>query len=509
MNKKFLFFITLIAFLIRFINFRYPSLLWDEAAIGYNAYSILTTGKDEYGQILPLIFKSFGDYKPGFYIYTAIPFVAVFGLNELSVRFPSILAGSLLPLLFYLLILKIYPGKFKLAQIASILLTFNPWNIHFSRGAWETNLLLFELVFACLLFLNKRYLLSGLLFSLGLYTYQSAKIIVPLLSILLIFQTKKFPKIFFITLFLLATPILFGLIFGPDSNRLKVMSLYSYLRPENEKFQIVAESNLLDYQLFYSQPLFFLRNVATRYFNYFSARFLIFEGDWQTARHSAPYIGVVLYPTLFFFVIGFFLSLRNWRRHRFFLFWLLLSPFPAALSLDIIQPVRNLSLSIPILFFAALGLNQIKLLYLKVFIIVVYLSSFFYYLELYSNHLTKIKPNQWLVGYKEAIEYVIKNGQNRRISITPFYGQPYIFYLFYSKYPPSCYQLQADLNLNGVDTGTINQIDDVSFLPPDIKVLQSSSNSVLAVISYDEIIRQGQNPNDFLKLSPLFYVYQN
>src|SRR3989304_1484349 len=72
-----------------------PGLTPDEAALGYNAYSILKTGRDEYGDLLPIIFKSFGDYKPGFYVYLTVPFVAVFGLNEWSVRLPSALSGVL------------------------------------------------------------------------------------------------------------------------------------------------------------------------------------------------------------------------------------------------------------------------------------------------------------------------------------------------------------------------------------------------------------------------------
>src|SRR3972149_5810749 len=72
-----------------------PHLTPDEAAIGYNAYSILKTGRDEYGQLLPVIFKSFGDFKPGLYIYLTVPFVAVLGLNEWSVRLPSALSGVL------------------------------------------------------------------------------------------------------------------------------------------------------------------------------------------------------------------------------------------------------------------------------------------------------------------------------------------------------------------------------------------------------------------------------
>src|SRR3990170_4035307 len=70
-----------------------PSLNWDEAALGYNAYSLLKTGKDEYGFKLPVTFRSFDDYKPPLYPYVTVPFVATFGLNELSVRLPSALSG--------------------------------------------------------------------------------------------------------------------------------------------------------------------------------------------------------------------------------------------------------------------------------------------------------------------------------------------------------------------------------------------------------------------------------
>jgi 4-amino-4-deoxy-L-arabinose transferase-like glycosyltransferase len=73
----------------------YPPLLWDEAALGYNSYSILKTGRDEFGQVLPLIFKSFGDYKPGLYIYLTLPFVKLLGLSVLSVRLPGVIFGSI------------------------------------------------------------------------------------------------------------------------------------------------------------------------------------------------------------------------------------------------------------------------------------------------------------------------------------------------------------------------------------------------------------------------------
>src|SRR4030042_6585632 len=75
----------------------------DEAAAGYNAYSILVTKTDEYGEHFPLILKSFEDYKPALYSYIDIPFIAILGLTETATRLPSALFGTLtIPLLYYL-----------------------------------------------------------------------------------------------------------------------------------------------------------------------------------------------------------------------------------------------------------------------------------------------------------------------------------------------------------------------------------------------------------------------
>src|SRR3989344_2937504 len=85
-----------------------PGVNRDEASIGYTAYSLLQTGKDEYGRSFPLSFESFGDWKLPLYIYTTVPFVKLFGLNELAVRFPSVLAGTLTVLLTYFLVMELF-----------------------------------------------------------------------------------------------------------------------------------------------------------------------------------------------------------------------------------------------------------------------------------------------------------------------------------------------------------------------------------------------------------------
>lgn len=529
MNKEkfFLILLLIVSFFIRIYHYNYPPLLWDEAALGYNSYSILHTGRDEYGQILPLIFKSFGDYKPGLYVYLTIPFVALIGLNTLAVRLPSIIIGSILPVLAYFLIKK--HSKIKLLPwLLALVLTFNPYNIHYSRGAWETNVLSFELLLASYFFLDKKYFWSSIVFGLTLFTYQSGKLTSLLLIFLLLlinyskdFFKKDFILKFILPLFLFSLPIVYGLFFQHQGNRLEVVSLFSYPRNSQEQQLIIKEGGVFDYQIFHNQMFFFTKNFLTRYFNHFSPQFLLTQGDWQDARHSAPYIGVLLYPSIIFLILGIFIFLSSKNKNKldlYFFFWLLIAPIPAALTRDSVQATRIMSFSLPLCYFVAFGLNYFFTKYqnitFKVIILFLYLASFIYYGDLYLNHMVKKSPQEWLYGYQQAMEYLIKNSPDHLTYFTPFYGQPYIYYLFYTQYSPVKYQSQANLISSGLDTGTVNQIDDIKFETPNFQYLQLQSRPVLAIFSYDDAIRQGVDLKKLIPLSPInnistFYAYQN
>ena len=111
LNKQlFLILVLIIAAFLRFFQLggNPPSLTWDEAAWGYNAYTIGLDGKDEFGKFLPYQYlESFGDFKPPVYAYLDIIPVKIFGLNEFAVRFPSALFGVLTVLVTYFLTKKI------------------------------------------------------------------------------------------------------------------------------------------------------------------------------------------------------------------------------------------------------------------------------------------------------------------------------------------------------------------------------------------------------------------
>jgi len=152
--SKWYFFLFLTVFFAAFLRFwqlggNPPSLTWDEAAWGYNAYSLGVSGKDEFGRFLPHDFlESFGDYKPPVYAYLDILPVKIFGLTEFATRFPSALLGTLTVLITYFLTSRIFRSAEKkrhvlnpeiIGLLSAFFLAISPWHINLSRAAFEAN----------------------------------------------------------------------------------------------------------------------------------------------------------------------------------------------------------------------------------------------------------------------------------------------------------------------------------------------------------------------------------
>ena len=356
-----------------------PHLTSDEAALAYNAYSILETGRDEHGELLPLIFKSFGDWKPGLYIYLTVPFVAVLGLTEWAVRLPSALAGVVAVWLIYKISQRLFTpkleiGNWKLEILAAMLLAVSPWHVHFSRGAWEANLSLTLTLAGICFFLRflkgkrKSVYLSCLFFALTLWAYQGAKLGTTLVVVALLLAYRKqfnlMPRRQIIKVlvlgFVLVLPIILSVVQG-QAGRLAVFSVFSYRRPLEYVVNILNQEgvgiNSWQYIFYHSGPLSILRGVLNRWTNYYSARFLFFEGDWANPRHGAPDVGVLLLADLPMLIFGFLYLARSQNRNAkwFVLLWLLLAPLPAALSRDTIQGVRSLNEVVPLTILTACG----------------------------------------------------------------------------------------------------------------------------------------------------------
>src|SRR3990167_9812264 len=127
-SKIVLFVVTIVVLLLHLFKYnQVPACInADEAAYGYNSFSILKTGKDEYDSSLPARLKSFGDYKLPLYSYLDLPFVAFFGLNETSTRLPAIIIGILFPIILYFLTKKLFERE-DISLVAALLASVSPW----------------------------------------------------------------------------------------------------------------------------------------------------------------------------------------------------------------------------------------------------------------------------------------------------------------------------------------------------------------------------------------------
>lgn len=472
-----------------------PGLTPDEASLGYNSYSILKTAKDEYGKTLPFIFKSFGDYKPGLYVYLDVPFTAAFGLDEVSTRLPSALFGILAVYLVYLISKEFFKENKPLPIIAAFVAAVNPWLIYFSRGAWEANVSLGLTLLGVYFFLksfkkNWFILLSAFSFGLTLLTYQGAKLssfIVIFLLIAIYWKKfwslgKKYLFSSFAVGLLVSLPILLS-VFGGETGRLTVFSIFSYHRPASE----VARYSGPFYGVFHSEGLNYARAIAGRWFNTFSGKFLFFEGDMQNPVDTAPYQGVLLITDLLFLVIGFyvFFKERIGKKYLFIFGWLMLAPFSAAISRDTTSAVRSLNTAIPLIFIISFGLYFFISKWKKWGSLVafsLYLISFVYFLDAYFIHVPAHNSELWRYGYKQAIDYVMKNGGDyNKIVFEQSYNQPYIYFLYYEKYDPAKYQKEASLVTgdNPLDVGLVKKLNNITFTDIDWQLWKKESGTLI------------------------------
>ncbi len=531
-----------------------PHLTPDEAALGYNAYSIGKTGRDEFGKLLPVVFKSFGDYKPGFYIYLTVPSVAVFGLTEFATRLPSALAGVVTVLLIYLIVKELFgidnAKKIKLEILAAVVAATNPWLIFFSRGAWEVNLSLTLTLFGVYFFLrslkNSKFIIfSGLSFALTLITYQGAKISTGIILLILSFVyyrdiirfNKKDVISALVLGFIVSIPILISLVNG-QTGRLNVFSVFSYPRPKEYLQAMLDEGGEkvgdLNYFLFHPESLNFFRGIMGRWFNHFSGRFLFFEGDWSNPRHSSPNQGVLLFSDLILLLIGVSALVKygTKKQNQIIWLWLTISPFASALSRDQVHAVRSLGMVVPLVLIASVGLQHLLLFansqkkiitkYILLFSFgCAFTFSFVYYLDSYFVHLPVHDSNYWEYGYKQMVE-TIKPIQNnyKNIKVQQSFAQPYIFFLFYGGdgsnggpkngqgYDPAKYQKDANwvTSENAADVGYVVKLDNICFCAIDWSV-NRGDHGVLFVADPLRIPPLDSNdPNQFILISDIKYL---
>jgi len=442
-----------------------PGLYWDEAAFGYDAYSLLETARDHHGQFLPLFFESFGDWKMPVYFYLLVPSVKVFGLNEFAVRFPSAFFATLTVIIFFFLI-KELTRNVNLSLISTLFLAISPWHIQFSRGGFESTAGLFFVVSGTYLFLilvdrqktrpSSAFFLPAIafasagLFTLSMYSYHAYRIFTPLLIISLVFIYFKEIRVNVMKLIL---PVILSIIlllpllmftFSP-SGRARAISQSVFNKDKYEKTRVYYDLNskrpLRFLAKYWSIPLNYAYLTLGNYLDHFSPIFLFYRGD-QIGRHSQVDMGeIYLFDGILLIAALFVLKRLNEKSLKIMLSWLILAPVPAMIVNPTPHAYRTLQMSIPLAFFVGLGAYWIfsnkKLLIIKILLVFVIFYSFLTYLHLLFVHYPKKFAADWQDGYREMVKEVQKyQGKFNKVYVTNASQVPYIYLLFYQKYDP-------------------------------------------------------------------------
>jgi len=494
--KIILILIFLLSFMLRFwqLGVNPGSIDWDEASLGYNAYSILKTGRDEYGNFLPLSIRSFGDYKPPLYTYLTVLSVYMFGLNEFSTRFFSALLGFLTIISAYFLLKELFPLKNIILYLFFLLFfAVSPWHLQFSRVAFEANIALFFLVTGILFFLkgikkNWYFLLSSLSFALSIYSYHSPRLIVPLifLELTIIYRQEIKKRLGF---FILSTFFLFLLVLPIIKEFSSLNARFGSVSVINPDEKLGASIKAIEYdqrrgdvlgKFMHNRRIIYAREILGGYLDHFNIDFLFLTGD-SPGRHHAVGMGMLYLWDAPFIILGIFYLLKKVNKETKFIFlWFLTAPIASAFTTGTPHAVRAL-FYLPIYqIFTAWGLirfidylkansRKLFLMPIVVFTFSFFIFNFYYYLHMYYVHTPVEYAEWWQYGYKELIGEINKlKPNNKKIIITYHYDQPYIYVLFYNKIDPNWYQqnwgkgeiLRAERKFGNYELRNLNWLED-------------------------------------------------
>lgn len=513
------FVVILAAFLRLYSLNSYPvSVYWDEAAIGYNAYSLAKTGADEYGKSWPLAFESFNDFKLPGYIYLDSIFVKVLGLSEFSVRLPSAIAGTLAVFLIYLFTKKLFEkndNKEEIALLAAIVTAVSPWHIQLSRAAFETNIALTVVLLGLYLLLTgikSRWAAVGAIPALAIsfYFYYSSYTFIPLLllAFAIIYRAYARTNIKYylaglLISMLIIAPAIFQLLTSEGSKRVREVSIFENTALYEDYIAASADAHNIVSKVLTNRRIPLLLESLRGYFTHLSPGFIYF-GEDPNPRHHPLFQGNFYIWQIPFLVSGLWLlvKLKDNKLKFFLIAFMAIAPIPAAFTIDTPHSLRSYNLLIPLAIITSLGMAHLlkyklwKIVTAPLAIILITIYFFNYYV-IYPIS----SSNAWAYGYDEMFHRVnFLETYYDRIIVTGYYWKPYIYYLFVNKINPTDYQQNPNqlsigkyrFGIAGWDTGGANLNDEL---------IDSLSGDRTLVILSPEEFKGLKDPDRFTKIS--------
>jgi len=453
----------------------------DEVSIGYNAYSILHTGADEYGERWPASFRAFGEYKRPLPVYATVPAIALFGLNPTAVRLPAALIGVASVPLLYALVLCLLRSRV-LALWAALFLALSPWHVQFTRGAREASFLFFAALWLALALstaLRSPPVRSGMWLCvaavallMGVYSYPSGVVFLPLLAgVLLLTRPRRtarllqaIPRIWAAVAagVLLVGFIPLGVQFadGRAGARYAAVSIWSSPGVVADAEQRTVRDRAHGAPDILQHPFVIAaRRSADAYLSQFNPSYLFTSGDQEPRHRVSDHGNFYLWdlPPILAGLVAVSRRLR-WAPARVILGWLAVGAIPGSLAIQSPHAVRSLVMLPAWEMLAAVGTiplwrwlshrrlqwDWLALLGLSV-VFYLYMAIGHYRYE----HAGSFKSG-WLETFALA-DAEVRAGRSDRVYIpsdVPALGNAYLYALFATAYDPAAYLAQGGSRAN-------------------------------------------------------------
>lgn len=408
-----------------------PAVYTDEAVTGYNAYSVLLTGRDEYGQTMPILFKYLGSWLPGLNIYLMVPLIKIWGLNATGIRLQSVIFGELLILVIYAVVrLKTKCGR--TAFWGTLFIAITPWVVFYARTGYETILGI---------------MLTGA--GVGLIGRGGKKIGNVLWGftalILSTYDAHVFRYLF--PILLLGWVIIYreDLKNWTGSQRIKFVSLlvignfcnlWLILTPAFwVKNLVYKDAGLLQIVI----------NVWTQIKIYLTPVTFFGQAGDIDLQHRIPGLGLYYWWMIFPIGLGILGWIRRWRKNIWWWYLLAVSAIPAVLSGAFISTQRAVGLIIPFGLVMAEGLRRFN----KWLLICLFIYSGVLLWRSYFVLFPGLSQEAWNYGYGQLAEVIKGNPGAKFVIDNSRNPRNYILELFYTAYSPDVYQLTSRSEIKG------------------------------------------------------------
>jgi 4-amino-4-deoxy-L-arabinose transferase-like glycosyltransferase len=421
----------------------------DEACNGYDAYSLLHTGRDQHGNFLPVAVQAFNDYRMPLFDYSLIVPVGIFGLRPLSVRLGAALWG-IADLLGVAVVACMLIGL-RGAALAVVLMAISPWHLPISRFGHEAITAATTTSFAAAaFFLGLRLrrggwlLVSGLMLGLSLYSYSITKaFVLPFALWMVAFywrETRRLRK------HILAAAIIIVICALPQA--FELWRHYPEMMARYHSVSVLGFPWALRLRLIGQGLLFNL-----------SPHFLFQAGSDDISLHPPGYGQLLLAQAAMLVLALFGLLHRSFRRVTVFLLgWYAIAALTAVLILPFGHPLHTLLMLTPLTLLCALGMvflfdfasaSRLARLAVAAVILLAVAVQGAAFLRFYFRDYPAVAAFEFQYGLGDAVAHAASLGAGP-VVVTQYTNQPYIYVLFFTKYPPERFQKEPVVQAPGL-----------------------------------------------------------